>query len=167
MPSFICLRTELDRFGKMLTTKLEVRKLSPSAHDSLTILISGKWSVRLPKGIASRYWEDILLAIIGSWLFSAITFMLSTINFVQASNSTLDMKFVEPLLAFVLMKILSAFGIRLLIIRRLSKKYGMSCKGAVLCMVLTLVATLLVTKFGSLFVFLLLFLSNISATKLV
>ena len=25
----------------------------------------GKWSVRLPKGVASRYWEDILLAIVG------------------------------------------------------------------------------------------------------
>ena len=25
----------------------------------------GKWTIRLKKGIASRYWEDILLAMIG------------------------------------------------------------------------------------------------------
>jgi translation initiation factor 4E len=25
----------------------------------------GKWTIRLKKGIASRYWEDVILAIIG------------------------------------------------------------------------------------------------------
>lgn len=27
--------------------------------------LGGKWTIRLKKGIGSRYWEDILLAIIG------------------------------------------------------------------------------------------------------
>lgn len=25
----------------------------------------GKWIIRLPKGLASRYWEEIILALIG------------------------------------------------------------------------------------------------------
>ena len=31
----------------------------------------GKWIVRLPKGLASRYWEEMILALIGCQLSSS------------------------------------------------------------------------------------------------
>eukprot|EP01039_Chlorochromonas_danica_P001172 gene1171-1279_t len=58
----------------------------------------GKWSVRLPKGIAGRYWEDILLAIIGEQfdvgyeICGAVVSVRSNEDIISVWNKTADNK---------------------------------------------------------------------------
>jgi translation initiation factor 4E len=58
----------------------------------------GKWSVRLPKGVASRYWEEIVLAIIGEQfdvgyeICGAVMSVRSSEDIISVWNKTADNK---------------------------------------------------------------------------
>jgi translation initiation factor 4E len=56
----------LKRSNDFKTTEFHLFKdgINPFWEDPANKL-GGKWTIRLKKGISSRYWEDLLLAIIG------------------------------------------------------------------------------------------------------